>query len=171
MVGVRKSIWKGLTEEGGRGRGWCIRIVLTDSPSLCSEAFMRSGLRGGGSGGSEAAIVGPAARPLICMLTTTNAGTYRTHTDAPLWLTHTRAHTHWPTDQKRGVRVGGKDVPVLSLFLALQLPPIWTNRRSNILTYVALHREKNITKLVKVRWSLLERLHTNSIQKTQEITP
>uniref|UniRef100_A0A1A9UF84 Uncharacterized protein n=1 Tax=Glossina austeni TaxID=7395 RepID=A0A1A9UF84_GLOAU len=30
-----------------------------NSLSLCNEALMRSGLRGGGSGGSEAAIVGP----------------------------------------------------------------------------------------------------------------
>lgn len=28
---------------------------------------MRSGLRGGGSGGSDAAMVGPAARPFICI--------------------------------------------------------------------------------------------------------
>lgn len=60
--------------RGGEGRGrvlwygyWYFSRVLTDSASLCREAFMRSGLRGGGSGGSDAAIVGPAARPLICI--------------------------------------------------------------------------------------------------------
>lgn len=55
---------------GGLGAGlldWVVLGVLTDSPSLCREAFMRSGLRGGGSGGSDAAMVGPAARPFICI--------------------------------------------------------------------------------------------------------
>ena len=42
--------------------------VLTDSLSLCNEAFMRSGLRGGGSGGSEAAMVGPEEVPFICII-------------------------------------------------------------------------------------------------------
>lgn len=43
-------------------------FVLTDSLSLCNEALMRSGLRGGGSGGSEAAIVGPVLVPFICII-------------------------------------------------------------------------------------------------------
>lgn len=42
--------------------------LLTDSLSLFNEAFMRSGLRGGGSGGSEAAIVGPEDVPFICII-------------------------------------------------------------------------------------------------------
>lgn len=56
--------------QGGTGLVLVLVLVLgvlTDSASLCREAFMRSGLRGGGSGGSDAAIVGPAARPLICI--------------------------------------------------------------------------------------------------------
>lgn len=63
-----RGAWRG----GGRVLWYCgtatgTSRVLTDSASLCREAFMRSGLRGGGSGGSDAAIVGPAARPLICI--------------------------------------------------------------------------------------------------------
>lgn len=48
-------------------------LTILDSPSLCREAFIRSGLRGGGSGGSDAAMVGPAARPFICIPHTTGA--------------------------------------------------------------------------------------------------
>uniref|UniRef100_A0A1B0BDN5 Uncharacterized protein n=1 Tax=Glossina palpalis gambiensis TaxID=67801 RepID=A0A1B0BDN5_9MUSC len=36
-----------------------LAVSNDNSLSLCNEALMRSGLRGGGSGGSEAAIVGP----------------------------------------------------------------------------------------------------------------
>lgn len=107
-------------EEPGGGTGLVLVLflvlgVLTDSASLCREAFMRSGLRGGGSGGSDAAIVGPAARPLICIPpplapTTTLYCTvlycarltgilYILYTQQQLdtTSTHTLAHTHTST--------------------------------------------------------------------------
>lgn len=50
--------------EGGGGS----ISVLTDSASLCNVALMRSGLRGGGSGGSDAAMVGPLFAIFICII-------------------------------------------------------------------------------------------------------